>query len=241
MGKRDPVVRDTKQRILDSALEVFGERGFHGASIDDVATAAGVTKGAVYYYFEDKDDLARDLQSLLWDQLAQGALEVYDADQSTIDNLLACFAAFITTIRAMSGARTFLREAWFSPSLDASGRADHDSGLGLVQGFLEQGMARGELIACDAEALTRVLVGALMEATLHILGAGDVDSTLDVVRHVVRSFAVEPAALRWSPTARSPSSPARRAASAAPRRSRSPPMVPASSCITAAARKKPTP
>ncbi len=85
MSRRDPVVRDTKQRILDAAVEVFGERGYRGASVDDVAVAAGVTKGAVYYYFTDKDDLARDLQSVLWGQLAQDALAVYDptAPQST--------------------------------------------------------------------------------------------------------------------------------------------------------------
>lgn len=191
MAKREPVVRDTKQRILDAALEVFGERGYRGASVDDIAAAAGVTKGAVYYYFTDKDDLARDLQHVLWDQLAQDALAAYDGDRPTVDNLLGCFEAFVTTIQGMRGAKTFLREAWFSPALDAAGRADHEQALGLVQQVLQQGMDQGELVRCDPEALTRVLVGALMEATLHILGTGDVDATLEVVRHLVRSFAVE--------------------------------------------------
>jgi AcrR family transcriptional regulator len=193
MAKRDPMVRDTKHRILDAAAEVFGERGYQGASVDDVATEAGVTKGAVYYYFTDKDDLARDLQHRLWEELAQDALAVYDPERPVVDNLLVCFEAFLTTIQAMSGAKTFLREAWFSPALDAAGRADHEDALGLVQGLLAQGMDRGEIAPLDSEALTRILVGALMEATLHTLGRGEIEPTMAVIRHLVHSFAIQPA------------------------------------------------
>jgi AcrR family transcriptional regulator len=43
--------------LLDAALQVFAERGFAGASLDEVAAAAGLTKGAIYSNFESKDDL----------------------------------------------------------------------------------------------------------------------------------------------------------------------------------------
>ncbi len=191
MARREPVARDTKQRILEAAVQVFGERGYRGASVDEVAAAAGVTKGAVYYYFEDKDDLASDLQHALWEQLARDALAVYDPERPVVDNLLGCFEAFLTTVEGLVGARTFLREAWFSPALDAAGRADHENALELVQGLLQAGMDRGELVRFDPEALTRILVGALMEATLHILGSGQIQPTVTVVEHLVRSFAVE--------------------------------------------------
>ena len=189
MAKRDPLIRDTKQRILDAALVVFGEKGFRGASVDDVADAAGVTKGAIYYYFHDKDDLARDLQHLLWEDLAQKALAVYDPEQSTSANLMSCFETFLRTIKVLPGARTFLREAWFSPSLDEAGRADHEDSLALVQGLIESGMTAGEFQPFDPETLTRVLTGALMEATVHVLGEGSVDDALAVMTHIVASFA----------------------------------------------------
>ncbi len=189
MAKRDPQIRDTKQRILDAALTVFGEKGFRRATVDDVAAAAGVTKGAVYYYFHDKDDLARDLQHLLWEDLTQSALAVYEPEKSTSANLLTCFEAFLRTIQSMPGARTFLREAWFSPSLDEAGRSDHEDSLALVQGLIESGMAAGEFQSFDPETLTRVLTGALMEATVHVLGTGSVDDALAVMDHIVGSFA----------------------------------------------------
>lgn len=191
MARRDPTVRNTKQRILDAALEVFGQSGYRGASIDDVAAAAGVTKGAVYYWFVDKDDLARDLQHLLWQRLANEALRSYDPERLIADNLECCFEAFVDATRETPNALSFLREAWFTPALDTAGREDQRDFAGLVQGILEQGMARGELVALDPEAAARILSGALMEATLYVLEGGDAAAALATARVLIRSLAVE--------------------------------------------------
>jgi AcrR family transcriptional regulator len=47
----------TRARLLDAAAEVFATRGFHGASVDEVAEAAGYSKGALYSNFASKDEL----------------------------------------------------------------------------------------------------------------------------------------------------------------------------------------
>jgi AcrR family transcriptional regulator len=49
--------QQTRARLLDAASQVFARRGFHAATIDEVADAAGYTKGAVYSNFANKDDL----------------------------------------------------------------------------------------------------------------------------------------------------------------------------------------
>ena len=51
----------TRELLLDAAIGVFAEKGYHGASLDDVADAAGFTKGAVYSNFTRKSDLFRAL------------------------------------------------------------------------------------------------------------------------------------------------------------------------------------
>jgi AcrR family transcriptional regulator len=49
--------RQTRARLLDAAGQVFARRGFHAATVDEVAEAAGYTKGAVYSNFATKDEL----------------------------------------------------------------------------------------------------------------------------------------------------------------------------------------
>jgi TetR/AcrR family acrAB operon transcriptional repressor len=48
---------ETRNRILDAAERVFGESGVSRTSLEDVAKAAGVTRGAIYWHFKDKSDL----------------------------------------------------------------------------------------------------------------------------------------------------------------------------------------
>jgi TetR/AcrR family transcriptional regulator, transcriptional repressor for nem operon len=52
---------DTRQRILDAAKGLVLERGYAGTSVDDIHTAAGVSRGTFFYHFPSKDDLARAL------------------------------------------------------------------------------------------------------------------------------------------------------------------------------------
>jgi AcrR family transcriptional regulator len=47
----------TRERVLEAAGEVFAERGFHGASVEDICERAGFTRGAFYSNFSSKDDL----------------------------------------------------------------------------------------------------------------------------------------------------------------------------------------
>jgi len=49
--------RDTRERILDVALDLFIEQGFDGTSLRQIAEQLGVTKAALYYHFESKDDI----------------------------------------------------------------------------------------------------------------------------------------------------------------------------------------
>ncbi len=54
---RRPTREAVRRRLLDAALEVFAEHGFETANLDQVAAAAGLTKGAIYSNFTGKDDL----------------------------------------------------------------------------------------------------------------------------------------------------------------------------------------
>ena len=188
MARRTPVGQDTKERLLKAALDVFAEQGYQAASVDEIASRAGVTKGALYYWFRDKEDLAADVQRDLWTTIAKEAQRDLDPTATTSDNLKLAFRAYLRSLREHSYARFFLRDCWAVPSLEAAGRAQHEAGVALVQRHVEQGIARGDLVAVDPETLTRVLLGAYAEATLHGLTSGRAEDAIDVVERLVDAF-----------------------------------------------------
>ena len=67
-AKRRALAHDassTRERILDVALELFGAQGYDGTSLRQIAEQLGVTKAALYYHFESKEDILRALHMRL--------------------------------------------------------------------------------------------------------------------------------------------------------------------------------
>jgi AcrR family transcriptional regulator len=52
---------NTEEKILKQAMRLFLERGYHGTSIDDITQAVGLTKGALYWHFKNKEALLREI------------------------------------------------------------------------------------------------------------------------------------------------------------------------------------
>ena len=69
-----------RQRILDAALEVFSEKGFHQATVAEVAEKAHVGKGTVYLYFEGKEALLVSIFDTLVDRVLQALDQILDGN-----------------------------------------------------------------------------------------------------------------------------------------------------------------
>lgn len=67
--------KETKKKLLDSAREEFMDKGYQGASLRNICKNAGVTTGALYFFFENKEDLfnalAKDTMQLLYQIVAE--------------------------------------------------------------------------------------------------------------------------------------------------------------------------
>src|SRR6201988_1036651 len=63
---RERRLEHTRSLLLDAAGEVFAEKGFMAASLDDIASAAGYTKGAIYKHFATKEDLFLEVSDRYW-------------------------------------------------------------------------------------------------------------------------------------------------------------------------------
>jgi AcrR family transcriptional regulator len=73
-GRRSDVRGTARQRLLDAAEHVLADHGYRGASVDDVAAEAGLTKGAFYYNFSSKEELFVSLLEDRFDRRARGLM-----------------------------------------------------------------------------------------------------------------------------------------------------------------------
>ena len=73
---RERRVEHTRTLLLDAAEEVFAEKGFTPASLDDIARAAGYTKGAIYKHFATKEDLFLAVSDRYWRRYFDNFAEV---------------------------------------------------------------------------------------------------------------------------------------------------------------------
>lgn len=73
---RERRLEHTRSLLLDAAEEVFAEKGFMAASLDDIASAAGYTKGAIYKHFAAKEDLFLAVSDRYWRRYFDNFAEV---------------------------------------------------------------------------------------------------------------------------------------------------------------------
>lgn len=142
----------TRATVLKAALSVFSANGYAVATLDDVASAAKVTRGAIYWHFKSKADL---YNTLVQELSARGASVVQQAiaeGGTLIEILRRVFVRQCALIEDDKEARAVMELALFKtgldPELQAGRKKQLEAGSALVDGIasaMQQGMAQGVL------------------------------------------------------------------------------------------------
>ncbi len=157
--------------IIDAALALFVEKGFAATKLDDVAKLAGVTKGTVYLYFENKEEL---LKSAVRETVlptitaAEGLASDEQTDTITLMRLLINQWVYMMKNDKTSGiTKLMIAESSNFPELaqfyldEVVARTRK-----LFAHILERGMSRGEIRRLDIDYLTREIFGPLLLANI---------------------------------------------------------------------------
>ena len=142
----------TRANLLKTALSVFSAKGYAAATLDDVAKAAKVTRGAIYWHFKSKADL---YNTLVQELSARGASVVQQAVSeggTLIEILRRVFVRQCALIEDDKEARAVMELALFKtgldPELQAGRKKQLEAGNALVEGIadaMRQGIAQGVL------------------------------------------------------------------------------------------------
>lgn len=154
--------------ILDAALAVFSEKGFAAARVEDVARAAGLSKGAVYLYFDSKEALFEALVRRFADQVIAGAVTRFSAmAEDDAEAALRSAVRFLVTLLSDPGLsappRLVLAEAGRFPAIAALYRREVIAvGQKTIGGLLDAGVTRGQFRAVPREVVLRAVIGPVM-------------------------------------------------------------------------------
>jgi AcrR family transcriptional regulator len=168
--------------ILDAALAVFAEKGFAAARLDQVAKAAGVSKGTLYLYFDSKEALFEAVvRSAIVPRIANAEALLRDHDGSATEflaRLYRMFAAVMADGQVAAIPKLVIAEAGNFPDLARFYLREVVSrGLRLMGAVLELGVARGEFRPMNPAHATRLMIAPVLFLALWRQSLGRHDDT----------------------------------------------------------------
>ena len=165
---RKQQAKQTRQRLIDAGVELIEERGYDGASVDDITERAGVSKGTFYVHFKSKEDFFYQIDVKAFDEME---LQVEAPGLSTEERIRCYLEAWIDQNGSYSDEFTM---RWVrhvaSPSREriVGARSKIELDEQQVARIIEQGVKNGELVSDTptvdiARLLTAVLYGTTMK------------------------------------------------------------------------------
>jgi len=153
------------RQILDAALKVFDERGLAGARLDDIARRAGVSKGTIYLYFPNKEELFREVvRAVVVDRVRQAAANAGSDDP--VDELKRYLRAHWDFVRSPEFQTIFklvTGELHNFPDLaEFYGREVVIPSTQLLAGMIRRGIDRGDFRRVDPVLAARFMSSTAM-------------------------------------------------------------------------------
>jgi AcrR family transcriptional regulator len=170
------------QELLEAALDVFAEKGFNAARVEDIAERAGVSKGTVYLYFETKEEIFR---TLVRENLRARITPLRDSvvhfegpSSELIALVLSTIANVIVNSKLAVLPKIIIAESGNFPQLAEFYRREViDVGLGIMTSIIERGISREEFRNVDPDHVARLCIAPMLLAMVWKVSFAQFDET----------------------------------------------------------------
>ena len=153
---------DRRIEILKSAAAAFRRRGYHGASVDEIASALDMTKGNLYYYFQNKEEILFACHDYSLDELLSLMDQVRAEASRPDDKLRKLILAFIhMMLDELQGTALTLDLQALSPALMKRVIAKRDRFDHGLREIIQQGMDDGLFRPGDPKMIGFAIMGAV--------------------------------------------------------------------------------
>jgi AcrR family transcriptional regulator len=183
--------RETKERILKEAAELFNQQGYAGSSISDIMRVTGLQKGGIYNHFKSKDELACEAFDYAISRMKQRYREAWRKKFHAIERLQAVIEVMSSFVDnpPISGGCPLLNTAIESddahPLLRERAQQAMDSWRSLFRVIIDKGIERGEIRPdVDADEVTTIIISSLEGALMMSKLYGDAIHLHRAIKHL---------------------------------------------------------
>jgi len=157
-----PVGRDVnKTDIVQAAAQIFRQKGYHGASMQDIADAVGLQKASLYHHVSSKQEILATILDQALDRLIADLQEVVEAELAADAKLRRAIRVYLNrlTENADLAAVLLMEHRSLDPALRQQHIQRRDRYETLWRAILRQGIAEGTFAPCDEAVTTFALLG----------------------------------------------------------------------------------
>jgi AcrR family transcriptional regulator len=172
---------DKRRQILDAAVRVFADLGYHGSRVGDIAEHAGVAHGLLYHYFSSKEEVLRTIFAENWGELLVRFRAVEASEEPAASKLEGIAKILLRTWRNDPALVTVMvREVARSQHLQDQ-VVEVREAFTILQRVIEEGQARGEFRPdVNARFASWIVYGGLEEVLTGWVLGGIPDSDADM-------------------------------------------------------------
>lgn len=172
---------DKRKLILDAAIRVFADRGYHGSRVGDIAEDAGVAHGLLYHYFSSKEEVLRTIFAENWGELIGRFRAVEESDEPAGQKLEGIAKILLRTWRNDPALVTVMvREVARSEHLQGQ-VVEVREAFAILERVIAEGQAAGEFRRdVDARFASWIVYGGLEEVLTGWVLGGLPDAEADV-------------------------------------------------------------
>ena len=151
----------TREKVIAGAADVFYRLGFGGATLADIIAAAGVTKGALYFHFPSKDDVAFAVIDAEHEIATAAAARILESPSGPLESMLRLCADLAERLTTDPIVRAGIRLTTETSTFDRSVTRPYEDWLATFETLARAATAAGELRAdTDAEKLAHFIIPA---------------------------------------------------------------------------------
>lgn len=154
-----------RRSLVSTALDLFGQRGIDGVSMDDIARGAGVTKGSLYWHFDTKREVILEAATLYYEVWRVSMQDVIGRTESHREALEAAIAYSVRSCLLEPSNRVFTTEliafSLHDDEFRASWAAFYDEALRLFLGLTHRAVGAGQMVCDDVDTRVDVMLAAM--------------------------------------------------------------------------------